>query len=95
MSNTAIGYGTAVDQVELRSGQTFALDVAWTATLVRKGGTWKAAAIHFSTNLLDNAVLRKTRETAWWFGGGGVLLALLAGVILGRRSGSGRVAQTA
>lgn len=81
----AIGYGTAVDQVELKSGQTFALDVAWSATLVRQEGIWKAAAIHFSTNVLDNAILRELKEMLWWVGGGGTLIGLLIGWLLGRR----------
>ncbi len=87
----AIGYGTAVDQIELKSGQAFSLDVAWSATLIRKEGVWKAAAIHFSTNVLDNAILRQVRQMIWWVGGGGILLGLLVGWVLGKR----RRAQTA
>ena len=83
--NLAIGYGTAVDRIELRSGQAFSLDVAWSATLVKKEGTWKAAAIHFSTNVLDNAILRAVRKMVWWAAGGGILLGLLIGWLLGRR----------
>lgn len=83
--NMAVGYGTAVDQIELRSGQSFSLDVAWTATLVKKEDTWKAAAIHFSTNVLDNAILRQVKTMAWWVGGGGLLLGLLIGWFIGRR----------
>jgi len=81
----AIGYGTAVDRVELNSGQTFTLNVAWTASLVKKQGTWKAASIHFSTNVLDNAILRKVRNTIWWIGGGGIVLGLVIGWLIGRR----------
>jgi ketosteroid isomerase-like protein len=82
--NMAVGYGTAVDQVELRTGQSFSLDVAWTATLVKKEGTWKAAAIHFSTNVLDNAILRQVKTMALWIGVGILLLSLLTGWIFGR-----------
>ena len=84
-NDTAIGYGTAVDQVELKSGQAFSLDVAWSATLIKKEGVWKAAAIHFSTNVLDNAVLRLVRNRIWWAGGGGLLLGLAVGWWFGKR----------
>lgn len=84
-NDMAIGYGTAVDQVELKSGQEFSLNVAWSAALIRKEGIWKAAAIHFSTNVLDNAVLRQVRKMVWWSGGGGVVLGLVAGWFFGRR----------
>lgn len=84
----AIGYGTAVDQVELKSGQTFALNVAWTATLIKQEGVWKAAAIHFSTNVLDNAILRQTKKMIWWAAGGGILVGLLGGWLLARRRGT-------
>jgi hypothetical protein len=83
--DTAIGYGTAVDQVELQSGQSFTLDVAWSATLIKRAGAWKAAAIHFSTNVLDNAILRQARKLIWWAAAGGVLLGLVVGWLLGRR----------
>ncbi|MEN8180079.1 MAG: hypothetical protein ABFS39_15865 [Pseudomonadota bacterium] len=87
-NDMAIGYGTAVDQVELQSGQSFSLDVAWSATLIKQQGIWKAAAIHFSTNVLDNAILRKVRNMIWWAGGGGILVGLVVGWLLGKRKRS-------
>ncbi len=83
--NVAIGYGTAVDQVELASGQTFSLQVAWSTTLVKKAGVWKAASIHFSTNVMDNAVLRQLKKMLWWVGGGSLVLGLLIGGFIGSR----------
>ena len=87
-NDMAIGYGTAVDQVELKSGQGFSLNVAWSAALIKKEGIWKAAAIHFSTNVLDNAILRQVRKMIWWSGGGGIVLGLLIGWFFGIRKHS-------
>lgn len=84
--NTAIGYGTAVDDIELTSGTKFSLDVAWTATLIKSDDQWKAAAIHFSTNILDNAILDTTRQTIWWIGGGLGIAGLVTGWFAGRKS---------
>jgi len=84
--NTAIGYGTSVDDIELTSGKKFRLDVAWTATLIKANEQWKAAAIHFSTNVLDNAILDATRQTIWWIGGGLAIAGLAIGWFAGRKS---------
>lgn len=84
--NTAIGYGTSIDDIELTSGKKFKLDVAWTATLIKTDEKWKAAAIHFSTNVLDNAILDATRKTFWWIGGGLAIAGLVIGWFAGRRS---------
>ncbi|MBW9265109.1 MAG: hypothetical protein K1563_13130 [Candidatus Thiodiazotropha sp. (ex. Lucinisca nassula)] len=86
--DVAIGYGTAVDHVVLKSGMEFILDVAWSATLIKKDGVWMAAAIHFSTNVMDNAILNKARGLAWWTGGIGILLGLMFGWFLRSRKRS-------
>jgi cellobiose-specific phosphotransferase system component IIC len=53
--------------------------------VVKKDGVWKAASIHFSTNVLDNAILNRVRDMLWWIGGGGVLLGLVIGWLIGKR----------
>lgn len=83
--DSAIAYGTAIDNIELTSGKKFQLKVAWTASLVKKEGQWKASAIHFSTNALDNAILNMTRSYIWYGTGGGAVLGLILGWFFGRR----------
>ena len=81
----AIAHGTSVDHMRLRTGQEIELDAAWSSTSVRKGKAWKVVAIHFSTNVLDNSLLRAAQRMAFWVGGLGLLAGLAAGFWLGRR----------
>jgi len=87
-ADTAIGYGTTQDHMVLRTGQTIDLAAAWSSTLVKKNGLWKVAAIHFSTNVLDNGVLHSTQRMMI---GAAIIatgIALLIGFVLGRRRGT-------
>jgi ketosteroid isomerase-like protein len=83
--DTAIGHGTTQDHMVLRTGQTIDLDAAWSTALVKKNGLWKIAALHFSTNVLDNGVLRSTKRVMLISAIITTVLALLIGFALGRR----------
>ena len=77
-NDTAVAYGTTVDTYELAEGLKFVLNANWSTTVVKQDGQWKAAAIHFSSNLFDNALLRKAEQTIWIAG----VAAFFAGLII-------------
>ena len=80
--DTAIAYGTTVDTYELASGLNFVLNANWSTTVVKQDGVWKAAAIHFSTNLFDNALLKAAERTTWMVGVGGLVAGLLLAFVV-------------
>lgn len=82
--DTAIAYGTTVDTYELAEGLKFVLDANWSTTVVKQDGQWKAAAIHFSTHLFDNALVRNARRLAWIAGAGAFAAGLLVAFVLVR-----------
>ncbi len=82
--DSAIAYGTTVDNYELMEGLNFTLKASWSTTVVKTDGQWKVAALHFSTNLFDNPLLSDAKRLLWLAAGGGFLLALLLAFILGR-----------
>lgn len=86
--DTAIGYGTTRDHMVLRTGQTIDLDAAWSSTMVKKNGQWKIAAIHFSTNVLDNDVLHSAKRVMLVAAIITAVITLLIGFWLGRRKKS-------
>ena len=83
-NDTAVAYGTTVDSYELAEGLKFVLNANWSATIVKQDGQWKAAAIHFSTNLFDNPLLHKAEQMIWVGGIAGLLAGLLLAFLLGR-----------
>lgn len=76
--DTAVAYGTNVDRFELTDGLDFSLNANWSTTVVKTDGVWKVAALHFSTNLFDNALLGAAKRLTWLAAGG----AFLAGIVL-------------
>lgn len=76
--DVAVAYGTTRDHYELTAGLTFDLDAAWSTTVFKRDGQWKIAALHFSTNVFDNAMLRRAEGTGMYFAIGG----LVAGIVL-------------
>jgi hypothetical protein len=60
----------------------FDLENRWTATLVKKDGTWKIAAYHVSANIFDNAVVNIAKRAAYWAGGVCLLIGLVLGCVL-------------
>lgn len=82
--DTAIAYGISTDHMKLAGGLEFKLDAHWSTTLIKKQGTWKAAAIHFSTNVLDNEIVNKTKKMVWIAGIGTGIVGLALGFLFGR-----------
>lgn len=83
--DTAIAYGTTVDNFELMEGLNFSLRGNWSTTVVKtEDGQWKIAALHFSTNLFDNPLLNKAKQLAWYMGLGGLLAGVLLMMLIGR-----------
>lgn len=82
--DTAIAYGTTVDNFELMEGLNFTLRGNWSTTVVKTDGQWKIAALHFSTNLFDNPLLNKAKQLAWYMGLGGVLAGMLLMFLINR-----------
>ena len=83
--DTGIAFGSSHDHYKLADGKDFDLLTRWTATLVRKGGTWKVAAFQAGVNMFDNAVLRlAVVRTAWWAGGIAAIVGLLVGFVIAR-----------
>jgi hypothetical protein len=75
--DSAVAYGTMVDRYELTEGLAFALNANWSTTVVKSEGQWKVAALHFSTNLFDNALLNAAKRSVWYAAGGALLLGIL------------------
>lgn len=82
--DTAIAYGTTVDNFELMEGLNFTLRGNWSTTVVKTDGQWKIAALHFSTNLFDNPLLNKAKQLAWYMGLGGLLAGMLLMFLINR-----------
>jgi uncharacterized protein (TIGR02246 family) len=75
--DSAVAYGTMVDRYELTEGLAFTLNANWSTTVVKSDGQWKVAALHFSTNLFDNALLNAAKRSVWYAAGGALLLGIL------------------
>jgi hypothetical protein len=75
--DSAVAYGKTVDRFELTDGLDFTLNANWSTTVVKSEGQWKVAALHFSTNLFDNALLNGAKRLAWYAAGGAFLLGIL------------------
>lgn len=88
-ADSAIAWGTTVDEFELADGTLFTLNANWSTTVVKQNGQWKVAALHFSTNLFDNPMLNKAQSLIKMaaIAGvlGGFLLAFLATKFLGKK----------
>ena len=83
-SDTAIAYGTTVDTYELTSGLHFTLNANWSTTVVKTNGQWKVAALHFSTNLFDNPLLKNAERLVPIVGVVAFLAGLLAAIVVMR-----------
>lgn len=76
--DSAIAWGTSVETYELSDGLKFTLNANWSTAAVKKDGEWKVAALHFSTNLFDNPILKNAERFVWIAGLIGLLLGLAA-----------------
>ncbi len=82
--DSAIAWGTTVETYELTDGLKFTLNANWSTTIVKKDGEWKIAALHFSTNLFDNPLLKNAERLVWVAGLLGLIAGLLAAWLLSR-----------
>jgi hypothetical protein len=85
--DTAIAFGTTVDRFELTDGLDFTLNANWSTTVVKTDGQWRVAALHFSTNLFDNALLNAARRLAMYAAGGAFLLGIVLTWLVMRKRG--------
>ena len=76
--NTAVAYGTTVENYKLAAGMEFTLNGRWSATLLKSAGQWKIVALHFSSNLFDNPLLNNAGRTTWIAG----VFAFIIGALL-------------
>ncbi|MBY0521966.1 MAG: nuclear transport factor 2 family protein [Gemmataceae bacterium] len=90
--DTGVAYGSSKDQYVLTDGTEFVQNTRWSASVVKRGGKWKVASVHISTNMFDNPILdMAVKKTMWMAGGGGVVIGFLVGFLLARLFG-GRTA---
>lgn len=82
--NTAVAYGTTVENYKLAAGMEFTLNGRWSATLLKSRGQWKIIALHFSSNLFDNPLLNNAARTTWIAGVGAFILGALLVFVVGR-----------
>lgn len=82
----AINRGTAQGTYNFTDGTEFVVDCRWTATMVRKNGAWTVVAFQFGPSIFDNPVVDALK--GWIYKGAGiaVVLGLVAGLLIGRRS---------
>lgn len=84
--DTAIAWGSGLEHFSLANGPSFDLEARWSATVVKEDDRWLIANLHVSDNLFDNPLTRAAWTTTYWAGGGALLLGLVIGVLLGRKS---------
>ena len=90
--DTAIAGGISDDRYTMRDGRSGVMPTTWSAT-ARRGadGQWRLASLHAGVDPQDNAILdihhRTFRMLLLVVGLACALIALLIGVVLGRRWG--------
>ena len=77
--NTGVAVGSSHDSFVLMNGTNFTVDGRWTATMVRQNGRWVIAALHTSTDMFDNPIVRRWKGLVYFAG----IFALLFGAIAG------------
>lgn len=87
---TAISYGDAISTFYFKDGNKPTMAMRWTAVLQKFQGKWTIQSLHFSSNLLDNPVLRgaqlASRAGAVAAGVGGIVVGAVAVLLLRRKS---------
>jgi uncharacterized protein (TIGR02246 family) len=82
--DTGVAYGSSKDHYELTDGKTFDIRGRWTCTMVKSGDRWVIAAFHYSANVFENPIVDRYKAAIWQAGIGAAVVALIAGVLLGR-----------
>ncbi len=83
-NDIAIAFGHSDDIYELAIGKTFTVRPIWSATMIRRNGSWKIANFHYSVNMFDNPILDAQRQLIWIIGIAGIIFALVT-FLIGRR----------
>lgn len=84
----AVSWGNLHDDYVLTDGSTFRFDSRFTATIARRGDTWKVTSFHASVNAFDNPILGvAVKKTGAWAGGIAGLVGMLVGGVIGRLLG--------
>jgi ketosteroid isomerase-like protein len=87
---TAISYGDANATFYFKDGNKPTMAMRWTAVLQKFQGKWTIQSLHFSSNLLDNPVLRGAQLGGrFWAGAagvGGILVGAVAMLLLRRKT---------
>jgi len=81
----AVSWGEMNDHFSLTDGRKLPLNSKFTATIARRGDVWKLTSFHLSVNAFDNPILKyAVGKAVLWAAVVTGLLALAAGLILGR-----------
>jgi len=82
--DTGVALGSSKDHYELTNGDTFDIQGRWTCTMVKRGDRWVIAAFHYSADVFRNPIVDRYKKALWMVGIGAALVALIAGLLLGR-----------
>lgn len=86
---TEVAAGDALSTFYFKDGNVNTMGLRWTAVLQKYQGKWTIQSLHFSSNLLDNPVLRSAQEMvrnlAIASGVGGFVLGAVATLLLRRQ----------
>ena len=77
LGDTAVAYGTTMERYKLAGGLEFDLNGTWSTTVQKQDGVWKVRAIHFSTNLFDNPLLKNAQRMGLSMAVGGLVVGLI------------------
>jgi ketosteroid isomerase-like protein len=81
----AVSWGEMNDHFKLTDGSDLSMGSRFTATIARRGDTWKVTSFHASVNAFDNSILDLyVRKTALWSSVVAGFIALVAGLAVGR-----------
>ena len=84
--SVGVCYGKTQDHYVLANGTKLDLSARWTGTFVKENGKWLVTAFHYSTNMFDNPVLDRLKKLTLGLSIGTVIIGLVLGFILGRKS---------
>lgn len=85
-NNVALADGTAKDEFVFLDGRVMTVNTNWTTAIVKNGGAWKVAQLHFSTNVFDNAILTAAEKSVLLFSIIAIIIGLIIGFVVGRKT---------
>ncbi len=74
--NTAVAYGTSIDNFQFTDGMDIEVVSKWTTTLIKENDTWKVISLQLSTNVFDNPLLSAANASIKYFTAGGLILGI-------------------